>query len=180
MYFRTSFPVPSLKHLAARFLHHREATRSSAAAARLIFVVVSRKPCNVYKRDLYRYVANSNATNIVGPICSLGCQQRETTNMLICAVYFSAYKQVSDYWWCLSTGRLLYSHLELHLECVLAGSFTSGFVSNPSSSVVCEFASLRRLAVVLSMYRDFVTNSNVLRPSGSDVPYIMPSTQRNL
>ena len=27
MYFRTSFTVPSLKHLAARFLHHREGTR---------------------------------------------------------------------------------------------------------------------------------------------------------
>ena len=27
MYFRTSFPVPSLKHPATRFLHRREATR---------------------------------------------------------------------------------------------------------------------------------------------------------
>ena len=47
---------------------------------------VSRKPCNVYKRDLYRYVGENLhipmiSTSYVGLIRSLGCPQRKTTKI---------------------------------------------------------------------------------------------------
>ena len=65
-----------------------------------------------------------------------------------------------------------HSHAELHsrtARCVLAA--TSGFVWNPSSSVFCEFASLRRRAGVASFpgpLREFRTASDERAGPGNE------------
>ena len=49
MYFRTSFPVPSLKQLLARFLHHWEATRPCCWMPDIVAIaVLSAEGCRWY------------------------------------------------------------------------------------------------------------------------------------
>ena len=120
MYFRMSYPVPSLKHLAARFLNHREATRPCCCTPNIccrsclgcwrvsltvdwfmhfrkwwreLFPHKSRKN-NCISRTIQRIqtgLAHSNIIINVGLICSLGCPHRKTNCLIIEIVTHSTF-----------------------------------------------------------------------------------------